>query len=321
MDLLSNILSHMQLKGTLYFRTSFTSPWGVRVPSLGQVARFHFAHKGNCLVRIAGGTDPILVEQGDLVVIMHGAAHTLYCDPSTECDALDLDEVLEKSGFTGSGTLVYGEPGTEKETQLICGHFAFDDGANHPLIDALPSSILIKNYGEVGGRWMENTLRVIGAEAGSLELGSDLIAHKLSEVIFAQLLRALVGSVEQDHPVIAGFSDPSLVRALGAIHENPGNSWSLEQLCQLAGMSRTSFTSKFSACVSMPPMEYITHWRMQIARKMLVASERPIIDVAENVGYHSEAAFGRAFKRQFNFAPATYRRTFQQSRDGDRGGL
>lgn len=311
MDLLSNILSHMQLKGTLYFRTSFTSPWGVRVPPLGNVARFHFAHKGGCYVRIEGEDEPLLVEQGDLVIIMQGAAHTLYCDPTSELDALALDEVLEKSGFTGKGTLVYGETGTDKETQLICGHFAFDDNARHPLISALPSSILVKNYGEASGRWIENTLRVIGAEAGNLNLGSDLIALKMSEVIFAQVLRAYLQSASSHHPVLAGYADPNIVRALEAVHEKPGFSWSLEELCSLAGMSRTSFASRFTACVSMTPMEYITYWRMQIARRMLIDTGLAIIEVAEKVGYHSEAAFGRVFKKHFNQAPATYRRMHQ----------
>lgn len=308
MDLLSDILAHMRLKGTLYFRTSFTSPWSVRVPSFDNVARFHFAHKGSCFVRVEGDADPIPLGQGDLVIIMRGASHTLYCDPSTENDALVLDEVVEKSGFTGSGTLVYGQPGTDQETQLVCGHFAFDKDASHPLIEALPSSIHLKNYGEAAGRWMENTLRVIGAEAGTAGLGSDLIALKMSEIIFAQVLRAHLETVGSDRPVLAGFADPNIAKALKAVHEDPGCNWSLEQLGNLAGMSRTSFVNRFTACVSMTPMEYITHWRMQIARKLLAETTAPIIDVAEQVGYQSEAAFGRVFKKYFEEAPATYRR-------------
>jgi len=314
MDLLSDILSHMQLKGTLYFRTSFTSPWSVRVPPYEKVARFHFAHKGSCFVRIEGVPDAIPLGQGDLVIITRGASHTLYCDPSTENDVIMLDKVVEQSGFTGSGTLVYGELGTDQETQLVCGHFAFDEEASHPLIEALPSSILIKNYGEAAGRWMENTLKVIGSEAGSSGMGSDLIALKMSEIIFAQVLRTHLESVGNDFPVLAGFADPSIARALEAVHNNPGFGWTLEQLSALAGMSRTSFASRFAACVSVTPLEYITYWRMQIARKMLAEASLPIIDVAESVGYQSEAAFSRVFKKHFNSAPATYRRSFQNDR-------
>lgn len=308
MDLLSNILSHMQLKGTLYFRTSFTSPWGVRVPSYKNVARFHFAHKGSCFVRVADAGDAVPLGQGDLIIVTRGASHTLYCDPSTETDALMLDEVVEKSGFKGTGALVYGTPGTDQETQLICGHFSFDEEARHPLIDALPSSILIKNYGEDAGRWLENTLKVIGAEAGSSGMGSDLIALKMSEIIFAQVLRTHLETVGHNYPVLAGFADPRIARALEAIHNQPEYGWSLHELSAIAGMSRTSFANKFSACLAMTPLEYMTYWRMQVARKALTESDLPIVDVAERAGYQSEASFGRVFKKHFEHAPATYRR-------------
>jgi AraC-like DNA-binding protein len=311
MDLLSDVLSRMRLAGTLYFRTSFTSPWGVKVPAFENVARFHFAHKGGCLVRIDGQDNPLILEQGDLLIIPRGAAHTLYCDPSTEEQALALDRVVEESGFTGSGTLVYGEPGTDQETQLVCGHFAFDKEANHPLIDALPPSIHIKNYGETAGRWMENTLRVIGAEAGRGQMGSDLIALRLSEIIFVQALRSYLETEGAERPVWAGFSDRNIARALKAIHHSPGFAWTLEDLAQIAGMSRTSFVTRFSQCVSMTPLGYITYWRMQIARQLLAASGASIIDVAERVGYQSEAAFSRVFKKQFGTPPAAYRRHIQ----------
>ncbi len=312
MDLLSDILSHMRLTGTLYFRTSFTSPWGVRVPSFENVARFHFAHKGNCFVRIDGESDPLPLGQGDFVIITRGASHTLYCDPKTEDQALMLDQVVELSGFDGNGALVYGDQGTDQETQLVCGHFAFDQHANHPLIDALPSNIHIKNYGETAGRWMENTLRVIGAEAGTAGLGADLIALKLSEIIFAQALRTYLTTDGVDQPVFAGFANPNIARVLKAIHTDPASAWSLEELSQIAGMSRTSFVTKFTNCLSTTPLAYITHWRMQMARKSLIETDAPIITIAETVGYQSEAAFGRVFKKQFQIAPATYRREHQR---------
>jgi len=309
MDLLSDILSHLRLKGTLYFRTSFTSPWGVKVPSFENVARFHFAHKGRCFVRIEAVDDAVFIEQGDLIIITRGAAHTLYCDPTTEDQALMLDQVVEKSGFDGSGALVYGEQGTNQETQLICGHFAFDRNASHPLIHALPPYIHIKNYGETAGIWMENTLKVIGSEAGRQELGSDLIALKMSEIIFAQVLRAYLATDGMNKSVLAGFADTSIARTLQAIHSKPDYPWTLEGLSAIAGKSRTSFVTRFSECLSMTPFEYITHWRMQIARQRLEETDTSIIEIAENVGYHSEAAFSRVFKKQFQTAPATYRRS------------
>ncbi len=310
MDLLSDILSRMKLSGTLYFRTSFTSPWSVKVPPFEDVARFHFAHKGRCFVRPEGEREPVLLDQGDLIVITRGASHTLYCDPKTEDLALQLDQVVQMSGFTGSGTLVYGDLGTDHETQLICGHFAFDRHAKHPLIDALPSHIHIRNYGETAGTWMENTLRVIGAEAGTAQMGSDMIALKLSEIIFAQVLRTYLMSEGAERPVLAGFSDPAIARALQAIHDDPSAPWTLEALSDIARLSRTSFATKFVRCLSTTPLGYITQWRMQIARQMLAESKAPMIEIAEQAGYQSEAAFGRVFKKHFDVAPATYRRQF-----------
>ncbi|MEH6630248.1 MAG: AraC family transcriptional regulator [Halopseudomonas aestusnigri] len=313
MDLLSDILSRMQMAGTLYFRTSFTSPWSIRVPSFENVARFHFAHQGRCLVRIDPDKPPVFLEQGDLLIIMRGAAHTLFCDPSTESPATHLDTVVEESGFTGTGALVYGEFGTHHETQLICGHFAFGKNAQHLLIDALPAHIHIKNYGAASGAWMENTLKIIGNEAGREQLGSDLIAMKLSEIIFAQALRSYLENEGKDAPVLAGFADPGIARALTEIHKEPGHPWALEGLAQIAGMSRTSFVSRFSESVTMPPLGYITHWRMQIARQELATSDTSIIDIAEKVGYQSEAAFSRVFKKHHMKAPATYRRSVQMA--------
>lgn len=308
MDLLSDILFHMRLTGTLYFRTSFTSPWGVRVPNFGNVARFHFAHKGACLVRIEGQPDLIPLAQGDLIIITRGAAHTLFCDPANEHDALTLDDVVDRSGFTGSGTLVYGEAGTNQETQLVCGHFALDSEARHPLIDALPPSLHVANYGELAGRWMEHTLRVIGAEAAQPGMGNDLIALKLSEIIFAQALRAYLAKEGAERPVFAGFADARIARALKAVHDRPADPWTIEDLAGIAGMSRAAFASRFADRMGTTPLAYITQWRMQIARKLLHETSEPVIAVAEKAGYQSEAAFGRAFKKWFGSGPATYRR-------------
>lgn len=313
MDLLSDILSQLKLSGTLYFRTSFTSPWSIKVPPYEKVSRFHFVHRGRCLVRVKGEHEPVLLEQGDFILITQGASHTLFCDPTTESQAIQLEQVIENSGFTGEGTLVYGEPNTHHETQLICGHFAFDKYAKHPLIDALPAFIHIKNYGETAGSWMENTLKVIGKEAGQANMGSNIIALKMSEIIYAQAMRTYLTNEGAKNKSLAGFSDPAISRALLAIHDAPHQSWSLEELAKVAGLSRTSLSNRFSQYLSITPHAYITEWRMQLARQYLVDSSSDIIDIAERVGYQSEAAFGRVFKKYFNIAPGAYRREYQKS--------
>ena len=308
MDLLSDILSQLQLTGTLYFRTSFTSPWSIQVPAYAQVARFHFAYRGRCLIRIQTDQPSVLLDQGDLIVITRGASHTLFCDPTTEGLAVQLDEVVAKSGFNGHGALVYGEPGTHHETQLICGHFAFDTEIRHPLLDGLPNYIHIANYGQSAGSWMEGTLKIIGSEAGRANLGSDLIALKLSEIIFAQALRTYIESEANIAGHLAGFADPVICKALHAIHDAPGHPWTLQTLASTAGVSRTLLANRFTRSLNITPLGYVTQWRMQLARKELLTTSRSIIDIAETVGYHSEAAFGRVFKKFFAKGPATYRR-------------
>lgn len=321
MDILSDVLTQMRLQGTLYFRTAFTSPWSVRVPPYESVARFHYAHKGRCFVRISPAEEPVDLNQGDLVIVNRGASHVLYCDPTTEGQAENLEDVIEKSGFTGKGTLVYGPTGSHHETQLICGHFAFDKRARHPLIDRLPAYIHIRNYGEIAGPWMEHTLKVIGSEAGGEQLGSEIISLKLSEIIFAQAIRSYLASDINLGPGLKGFIDPRIGAVLNAIHADPGRNWDLSQLSQVAALSRTSFALTFNRLMSQTPNSYITQWRMQLARSMLEQSNRSILDIAIEVGYGSEAAFGRVFKKHFNLAPATYRRQYQGEYDEISPGL
>ena len=225
-DILSDILALLKLTGTLYFRTSFTAPWSIKVPSFESVSRFHYAHQGRCFVRVEGAAKPVFLEQGDLIIITRGASHTLYCTPETENLALELDDVIARSGYDGSGTLVYGNFGTNHETQLVCGHLSFDRKVDHPVLQALPTHIHIRRYGEVAGPWLESTLSVIGAEAGRGNFGGDLIATKLSEIIYAQALRTYLTADGAEKPVLDAFRDPSVARALEAIHAKPDHPWS-----------------------------------------------------------------------------------------------
>lgn len=309
LDLLSDILTRLSMRGTLYFRTSFTKPWGVAVPQHENVARFHYAHRGACLVSVAGMENPVFVEQGDLIIIPHGAPHELYCGHNPEETVLPLDTVLEESGYDGSGVLVYG--GDDKpvsETQLICGHFSFGAQTRHILFERLPPLVHVKNYGEAAGKWMEATLRVIGDEAGGHRMGSDLIALKMSEAILAQAIRSFLESdVAQDWS-LDGFTDKNLALALDAFHKNPHRSWTVETLAKAAGMSRTSFAVAFQKKMAMTPIDYVTSWRMELAKQALLDPVNSIADVAESVGYASDSAFARTFKKETGFTPAGFKR-------------
>ena len=309
LDLLSDILTRLSLEGTLYFRTSFTEPWGVRVPAFRNVARFHYAHRGEALVKVDGEERPIILAQGDLVIVPHGAAHVLSCRHTGPDEALPLDGVLEQSGFPGHGTLVWGGSDTVQDTQLICGHFALAEGSRHILLDRLPPSIHLRGYGDELGPWLEATLRVIGAEAGGARLGGDLIALKMSEAIFAQAIRAYIeqsAGFASDGGV-AGFADPNIARALTAFHRAPAAEWTVEKLAREAGLSRTGFAERFAARIGVTPMSYVTSWRMQIARDALAKGGLSVAETAELSGYASESSFSRVFKREIGRSPAAYR--------------
>ncbi len=308
MDLLSDVLMRLKLKGTLYFRTSLTSPWGVEVPQYENVMRFHYAHKGRCLVRVDKVAEPVALEQGDLLIIPRGASHRLFCDPRNEHHVLPLETVLRDSGFTGEGVLIYGGDEDLRDTQLICGHFAFDPLMRHALLDNVPPFIRIENYGEAAGLWMEQTLRMIGTETGRAQLGGNLIALKMSEIIFAQALRAFIEREGAAHKGLAGFADPRVARALTAFHKAPGEDWSVVRLAEEAGMSRTAFATGFAELMGVTPMGYVTDWRMQIARHALAQGDDSVGAVGEQVGYASEAAFMRVFKRASGLTPSAFRR-------------
>ena len=306
MDLLSDILRILKLAGTLYFRTAFTAPWGVEVPSFENVSRFHYVHRGRCAVRIEGQTEALYLSQGDLIVITGGAQHTLS-DP-LDVESKSVDRIVELSGFTGRGALVYGDANTGHETQLICGHFSFDRSARHVLIDTLPAFIHITDYGKVAPDWLDDSLAMMQAEIAADELGASLITTRLAEVIFARAVRYYLLNGGQNQPGLAGFTDTHIRRALEAIHEQPAVGWTVDRLARIAGLSRTRFASRFSELVTVTPLSYVTNWRMQLARQLLSDTRLPIIEVATRSGYQSEASFGRVFKRYFDLPPAGYRR-------------
>ena len=313
MDLLSNVLTKLKLSGTVYFRASLISPWAIRLPNHDRAARFHFALKGACFVRIDGVPELLHLRQGDLLIIPHGNAHRMFCDPITEDHAVTIDSMIEDSGFDGTGVLVYGGHDPTLETQLLSGHFAFDVHANHTLVQGLPKFIHVKDDDPVAGEWLLNSFRLLGGEAGSNRPGSDIIALKLAEIIFAQGLRSYIASDGAKRAGFAGFSDPNIRCALTAFHNNPAKIWTIEYMANEAGMSRTSFAMRFVKLMAMTPMGYVVQWRMQLARQALADTGLSLIEIAESVGYQSEAAFTRAFKRLFNETPAKFRRSTQMN--------
>lgn len=304
MDVLSDILSALRLEGTLYFATEFRRPWGVRVPAYGRVARFHLVVRGACWVRVEGEREPVPLEAGDLILVPGGAEHVLADEPDRPC--LSLDEVLVRSGFAGRGTLVYGGEDTGGPTRLVCGHFAFDEDLHHPLLEQLPPAIVVRWEEEVRDTPLEHAFRFVAREVHEGRPGHEAVVGRLSEVLFVQIIRTWAAR-QHDHGLLAALADPRLGAALAAIHERPDASWTLERLGREAALSRTAFATRFRDAVGMTPLQYITFWRMQRAKRLLTGSRLGLDRVAERVGYDSAASFSRAFKKAVGRSPGAWR--------------
>lgn len=305
-DALSQILNALKMRGTVYFHTHFTPPWSVAIPAYARVARFHMAIRDACWVRVEGEPQPIHLATGDLIVIPHGAAHVLSDDP--ERQPVALDEVLSRSGYKGTGALAYGGSASGLACQLFCGHFEFDEGAMHPLLSALPSSIHIPNSQSLNAAWLDPVTRFVAGEVMGGRAGADAIVHRLTEIIFIQVVRSFVDRAGEAAGCLAGVLDAQLGKALSAVHLAPNRPWTVEAMAREAGLSRTVFAERFSRLIGMTPLGYVTQWRMHTARRHLLDTQGTLIEIAEAVGYQSESAFARAFRRQFGVAPSSLRR-------------
>lgn len=305
MDVLSDILDLLQLKGTLYFRTAFTRPWSVAVPEYSRAARFHIAAQGRCQVLV--GEENVSLDAGDLIVIPNGTAHVL-CD-NVDTPSTALSDVLERSGFTGEGVLVWGgEPWQEADTKLICGHFNFARDADHPLLRALPSYLHITGETRACASWLDEIIRLITRQIFAETPGMSASVIRLSEALFIEVIRAYADRDPKLRGLVEALSEPRISRALNLIHRNPAHFWTLDGLAREVGMSRSRFAETFHRLVGCAPMSYLLEWRLQTAMNLLTATDEPIQRIADRVGYRSAAAFSRAFVHRYGASPRAFRK-------------
>jgi AraC-like DNA-binding protein len=304
MDVLSQILDSVEMRGSLYFATEYTAPWALQVDANTNVCRFHVVVEGSCHLTV--GNQRASLSRGDLVLVPHGAAHALLDDPETP--PVELARALAASRYEEEGLFRWGGGGDR--CRLVCGHFEFDQEATHPLLVGLPALVHVQATPTYNFRWIDQVMQFIGEETHSRRAGSDAIARRLSEVLFVQVMRHFAETEPQALPILAGLTDERLSRALHAMHTRPEHSWTLEELAQEAGMSRTAFALTFAELVGLTPMKYLTDQRMRQAAKLLKAGES-IGAVADRVGYRSEAAFSRKFKQLTGTSPGAFRRGLQ----------
>ena len=303
MDVLSDLLDDLDLTGSLYYSTCFLDPWSIEMPSEAEVCRFHAVTQGACYITVPETGDSALAAKGDLVLVPHGSSHTLQS--TAEEPPRPLAQVLDEAQPTEDGCLHWGGDGPA--TRLVCGFFAFDRDSAHPLLASLPALIHVQASPEYDVGWIESLTRFIGQEAGSGHPGSKAVCRRLSEVLFIQVLRHLAAVSPDAIPLLAGIAHPQLGRALRAMHSRPEEAWTVDDLAREAALSRTAFAQKFHRRVGQTPFEYLTRLRMERARRLL-KGDRSSAAVGEAVGYRSEAAFHRAFRRRYGVGPGAYRR-------------
>ncbi len=307
-DVLSDILDTVHLAGTLYFRTDFSAPWAIQVPEHKQAARFHLVVQGRCTVGFSNG-QTVELQPGDMILIPKGRAHILA--DSAGRHAAPLEKVIQESGYQGQGVFVLGEGDPDGATQMVCGHFSFRDGADHPLLRALPDFLLTSAATRARHPLLDEMLRLIVRKSFADDYGTVSAVIRLSEIVFIELLNIEIGQSPELGRISAAIRDKQIGRALSLIHGEPGRAWSVEILASEVGMSRSRFAERFRELVDQSPMSYLSEWRLQKALALLSQSSWSVQEIANRTGYQSPAAFSRAFTEAFGAPPSRFRQSRQ----------
>lgn len=309
MDIVGDVLSALRIRGSLYFHTDFGGGWGVRVPSFEQVARFHIAMQGEFWVALPGSDASAHIREGDVALVPHGAEHILSAGEKGRAETLDA--VLEKSGFSGAGALVYhpdGDAGLPaRQARMVCGHFSFDNRIRHPLVDELPKLIVLRSDRTQNFQWLDRVIQFIAHESASELPGGEAVTNRLSEILFVQALRVQLASAAPEQRFLLALADTNIRRALEAIHADPTHGWTVAELATRAAMSRTIFAERFVKSVGMTPAAYLRNWRIQIAIRQLRDTSAQVEDIAAEVGYGSGRALARALVQETGYRLSEFR--------------
>lgn len=315
MDALSETLRVVHLVGAIFINARFTAPWCYQSPSADtaapilepgaeRVVIFHLLTEGECYVEL-GNEPPMYLMAGDVVVFPQGDAHRMTSQPglAPATDGAPLREVLSRR----PRQLSYGGGGAP--TRLVCGYLACDARLARLLLAGLPSIVKVNVRGSKAGAWLESSVNYALAEARSPRPGGAGVLAKLAEVLFIEVLRLYMNEQREDRTGwLAGVGDRIVGAALNALHKTPAYAWTLAELAQVAGTSRSVLAERFQHLVGSSPMQYLTQWRMLLAANLLRSGNAPLTSIAEDVGYHTDTAFSRAFRREFGAPPATWRR-------------
>jgi AraC-like DNA-binding protein len=314
LDAFSDVLRVIRLSGGVFLEAHLSAPWCMKgrlspddckafqvAPSL--VIATHFVTAGQMQFQV-GDDAPMTVRSGELLLLPHNDVHAF----GSQLDIAPFSQPDEvKSKAAGEFTRIELGGGGEA-TQLLCGYLGSDQ-AFGPLLSSLPPVLKLDVRATALGAWVESSFRFAVSQIAAGRVGSTTVIAKLAELLFVEAVSHYVAGLPEDqNGWLAGLRDPQIGKALSMMHAAPAKDWSAEALAAEVGMSRSGFAERFTSLVGQPPMQYLGYWRMQLAAQRLRESREAIAQVGYAVGYESEAAFSRAFKREFGRSPAAWRR-------------
>jgi AraC-like DNA-binding protein len=303
-DPLGEALHFLRMNGAFYCRSELSAPWGMTMMPMPGYIWFHVVTAGRFWLEAAHG-EPMLLQAGDLGLVPHGEGHVLRSEPGAPAPGvldLDREEVSERYEILRHG-------GGGAPTTLICGAVRFDHPAARNLVDILPPLLHVEAASSPELEWMQSTLRLMGAEAKELRPGGEAIITRLGDILVVQAIRSWI---ETDPASKSGWlgalQDRQIGRAISLIHRDPARDWTVATLADELAMSRSAFAARFTELVDEPAMQYVTRWRMQVAVNALREEGATVGELAPRLGYRSEAAFARAFKRVIGVPPGAIKR-------------
>ena len=305
MDPITGIFRMMHVAAFGQHRLEATAPWGlIRKKQAEETDLAHFAmlSRGNCWLSVEGIPGTIPLTGGDCFLLGRDTSIVMRDSPRTR----PRSTFHEVAAQADRNVAHYGGGGAP--TTIVCGSFRFDRASLKPITHLLPSFILIK-ADQAHTLALHNTMQALASEMAEQSPGSGVVATRLAEVLFIQVLRAhILSGPERKKGWLRAVFDPQMGSALSAIHDRVNTPWTVESLAEAAGMSRSAFAARFKEMVGQTPLEYLTEWRMQQAMQLLQQPDKQLTDVARSVGYESDAAFSKAFKRVVGANPGEYRK-------------
>jgi AraC-like DNA-binding protein len=303
-DPLGEALHALRMSGIFYSRCEFTAPWGLELPPIRDTLKFHVVTSGRCWLEV-DGAEPRLLQPGDLALVPHGAGHRLASElgiPAAPLSDLPHEYLSERYEILRQG-------GGGAPTTLICGVVRFDHPAAHQLVRLLPRLISVDVWNSPEMEWVQSTLRFMAAEARELRAGGETVITRLADILVIQAIRSwLARDSTAQTGWLGALRDEQTGRAVALIHRDPTRNWTVPALASAVGMSRSAFAARFTRLVGEPAMRYVTRWKMHAAQTWLTEGDASPGELASRLGYESEAAFSRAFKRFIGVSPGTVRR-------------